>query len=90
MGGYCRLRKPPYGIFAYSTGKESVLKANGKGLNIDLKSFFISDREAILEDVVLYLHEVHFSTGYKCCLAIDRVITKDEIYKEEINFLSLY
>ncbi|WP_118972994.1 4'-phosphopantetheinyl transferase family protein [Taibaiella koreensis] len=56
-------------FYRYWTAKESVLKANGKGLNIPLQSFSIKDKQTQLEHTHWFLNEIPIPGNYICHLA---------------------
>lgn len=56
------------------TQKEALIKANGKGLSIPLKSVQISDTTAVVENMKWFLTELPLSKQYSCHLATDKPI----------------
>jgi len=58
-------------FFEYWTQKESVLKANGRGLSIPIKDILIKDKEAILYCNRYFLNELNLDVSYKCHVATD-------------------
>ena len=56
-------------FFDYWTCKESVMKADGRGLYIPLESILLQGPQALLEEKVWFLHKVEIDSGYACHLA---------------------
>jgi len=61
---------PEKAFFSYWTLKESVMKANGKGMSIPLKDVIIKNNKAHLYNTLWYLNEINISNDCKCHLAI--------------------
>lgn len=61
------------------TQKESVIKADGRGLNINLKDIKIIGNQAFIENNSWYLKELSVATGYTTHLASDKPFQDDFI-----------
>ena len=86
---YCRIfsnKNWLENFYDYWTQKEAVLKANGKGLYIDLKSFEIISGKTKLADKCYYLNEIYISQDYKCNLATNIKTEKDIIITKKVDF----
>lgn len=70
-------------FFDYWTQKEAVLKAQGHGLIIPLKSFEILDNTTKINEEKYYLTEVKIDEKYKCHLSLKNDIS--EIYLKKIT-----
>jgi 4'-phosphopantetheinyl transferase len=57
-------------FFDYWTQKEAVIKANGMGFSIPLKSFEINNGQTCINDELFFLKEIKLDRMYKCHLAI--------------------
>ena len=56
-------------FYNYWTQKEAVIKANGMGLSLSLKSFEIFDGHTFIEGEDFFLKEIKLDIDYKCHLA---------------------
>jgi 4'-phosphopantetheinyl transferase len=61
-----------YAFFRLWTQKEALIKANGKGLFIPLKTICINRNAAQIESEPWYLQEIPIAEKYICHLATDR------------------
>ncbi|MDM8514687.1 4'-phosphopantetheinyl transferase superfamily protein [Desulfobacterales bacterium HSG16] len=62
---------PFAGFFEYWTIKESVMKADGRGMSIPIEDIMISKDRANLYGVSWYYKALNIDTGYKCHMAAD-------------------
>ena len=66
-------------FYNYWTQKEAVIKADGKGLSIPLKSFEISQNKTIINGKSFFLKEIRLDAKYKCYISTETPITKESI-----------
>lgn len=79
----------PYETFYhYWTIKESVIKADGKGLSTPLSDVVIRDRKALLKETVWFLSELNLHPHYKCHLATNLEHSEIRIRKLSDHFLN--
>ena len=71
-------------FYRYWTIKESVLKADGRGLSIPLLEINTDWKKAILFDSVWFLREISIESDYSCYLATN--IEHSETCLKKINF----
>lgn len=57
-------------FFRYWTKKESVLKAEGQGLQVPLAKVFINGNRACIDNRSWHIKEVAIDPGYACALAL--------------------
>lgn len=57
--------------------KESVAKADGRGLSAPLSKIYIEYQRAFLEGKVWHLNNINLSDEYACCLATDVIVDID-------------
>jgi len=63
--------QPVIAFYKYWTKKESILKANGKGLHIPLNEFSVTDNQATLENQHWHIQEIAVDKEYICHIATD-------------------
>jgi len=61
--------QPNEKFYEYWTMKESVMKAEGKGLSIPLTDILFDDKKATFHKRIWFLNEIFFESCYKCFLA---------------------
>lgn len=72
-------------FFKYWTIKESVIKADSRGLSIRLDSIFIENDLAIVDGKKWYLHQLRIDDQYSVHLATEHHVA-DAIRLSEVNF----
>ena len=72
-------------FYYYWTAKEAVIKAEGKGLNIPLKSIAIKNSKAKIEHTVWHIKRIDFDNNYLLQIASDKAI-QEKIDLSEIVF----
>lgn len=81
--------RAPYNTFYhYWTIKESVIKADGKGLSTPLSDVVIRDRKALLKEAVWFLSALNLHPHYKCHLATNLENYEIRIRKISDHFLN--
>jgi 4'-phosphopantetheinyl transferase len=58
-------------FFDFWTIKESVIKADGRGMSINLTTMEVFDYEVVLEDTIWHLNELNIDDSYAMHLATD-------------------
>lgn len=72
---------PLHCFFQYWVKKESVIKADGRGLDIPLQSIVIKDTRAYYKNTTWLLQPLIIDTGYSVCLCTDKGIAWLEIQR---------
>jgi len=80
--------KPHETFYHYWTIKESVIKADGKGLSTPLSDVIIQNRKALLKETVWFLRELNLHPRYKCHLATNLENSEIRIRKLGEHFLN--
>lgn len=73
-------------FFYYWTRKEALLKANGKGLHLPMKTIAVHQNTAIIEEEKWYLSELDLGNEVVCHLATACPVAENEIQVQEIFF----
>jgi 4'-phosphopantetheinyl transferase len=68
-------------FYNFWTMKESVLKADGKGLSMPMNRVRIKDGRANLEGAMWFLRELDFGPDYSCHLATDHEVSTIKMKK---------
>jgi 4'-phosphopantetheinyl transferase len=61
-------------FFTYWTIKESVIKADSRGLSLALDNIHIEGNRVQCEGTAWYFRTPHIDTGYSCCLTCDKPV----------------
>ncbi|PTX61385.1 4'-phosphopantetheinyl transferase [Kordia periserrulae] len=74
-------------FYDYWTQKEAVIKAGGKGLSIDLKSYEIHKNKTHIEGIAYGLQKLHIDENYACHIAYKLPASEAnyELLSEKIN-----
>ncbi len=72
-------------FYDYWTMKESVMKADGRGLYLPLREIILQNRRALVGNTIWYLQKVTIHPDYACHLATSW--EKIEVHLNEMQFL---
>ena len=72
-------------FFEYWTKKESVMKADGRGVSIPLPDIVIDGEIAMLDENLWFLKEVRFDFHYKCHIATNIVDLEVHVNQIHLN-----
>ncbi len=75
---------PSHEFYRWWTLKESIIKADGRGLSAPLKHIHIQSNRATLDENTWYFNELHIAKGYACHLACSS--EDQEIHLRRIRF----
>lgn len=73
-------------FYSYWTMKESVLKADGRGLSVPFDKVEISGNRARLSDTVWHLCELDICSGYVCHMATDWDCSETGVDLKRLDF----
>ncbi|WP_245753888.1 4'-phosphopantetheinyl transferase family protein [Myroides guanonis] len=77
-------------FYNYWTQKEAVIKCNGKGFSVILKSFEISQDIVIIDNNFFFLKEINIDDRYKCYVATSELVSNECIRVSELNSSNYY
>lgn len=72
-------------FFNYWTEKESLIKANGMGLQIPLKSFEICNHQTCISNVKYFTKKLDIHKEYHCCIAAEKDLSTVFINVKKVN-----
>ncbi len=78
--------QPIQQFFTLWTQKEALIKADGRGLSVDLPQVKVLERPAKVEDRSWYLTELSIHQKYIAHLATKKLVAPDQIRIERIDF----
>ncbi|WP_298427791.1 4'-phosphopantetheinyl transferase superfamily protein [uncultured Kordia sp.] len=74
-------------FYSYWTGKESLLKADGRGITVELDKVNIQNTHGTFENKEWFLQEINFNPAYAAHIASTKEIEEIQITEIKINQL---
>jgi 4'-phosphopantetheinyl transferase len=78
---------PLHRFYDFWTQKESVIKADGRGMHMPLKRIALQEDRALVEEATTwYLQKVNLDAGYGCHLATNQKLRAEDILLKAVQF----